>query len=84
MGPGNQAKGIAFVLSGLTVANVLGVPLITRLGQVAGWRMAYLAVAAVFVLTLVAILLAVPRAASRARVFRPRGAAGASGCRSCG
>lgn len=60
MGPGNQAKGIAFVLSGLTVANVVGVPLITRLGQVAGWRMAYLAVAAVFALTFVAILIAVP------------------------
>lgn len=61
MGPGNQAKGIAFVLSGLTVANVLGVPLITRLGQVAGWRTAYLAVAAVFVLTFAAIWFAVPR-----------------------
>lgn len=46
---------MAFVLTGLTVANVVGVPLITRLGQVAGWRMAYLAVGAVFLLALVAV-----------------------------
>ena len=60
LGPGNQAKGIAFVLSGLTVANVVGVPAITRLGQVAGWRAAYLVVAAIFALTLLAVALAVP------------------------
>jgi len=61
MGPGNQGKGIAFVLSGLTLANVLGVPVITRIGQLAGWRVAYLVVAALFVLTLLAISVAVPR-----------------------
>ena len=61
MGPGHQAKGIAFVLSGLTLANVVGVPLITRLGQLSGWRAAYLVVAALFVLTLAAITVAVPR-----------------------
>ena len=33
MGPGSQAKGVAVVLGGLTVSNVIGVPLITRLGQ---------------------------------------------------
>jgi len=60
MGPGNQAKGIAFVLTGLTLANVVGVPLITLLGQVFGWRYAYLVVAALFVMTLLAIGLAVP------------------------
>lgn len=61
LGPGHQAKGIAFVLTGLTVSNVVGVPLITRLGQLAGWRTAYLVVAALFALTFLAILLAVPR-----------------------
>ena len=45
MGPGNRGRGVAFVLSGLTIANVIGVPLITLLGQTAGWRVAYLAVA---------------------------------------
>lgn len=60
LGPGNQGRGIALVMSGLTVSNVLGVPVITWLGQQQGWRVAYLAVAAIFVLTLVAVLLAVP------------------------
>ena len=45
MGPGKRARGVAFVLSGLTISNVIGVPAITWLGQVAGWRIAYLAVA---------------------------------------
>jgi MFS transporter, DHA1 family, inner membrane transport protein len=61
MGPGKQGRGIAFVISGLTIANVIGVPAVTFLGQAAGWRAAYIVVAAVFVLALVAILVAVPR-----------------------
>ena len=60
MGPGKRARGVALVLSGLTIANVIGVPAITWLGQIAGWRIAYLAVAAIFALTFVAVLLAVP------------------------
>lgn len=61
MGPGRRGQGIAMVLSGLTVANVVGVPAITFLGQSTGWRVAYLAVAAIFALTALAILVAVPR-----------------------
>jgi DHA1 family inner membrane transport protein len=60
MGPGSRGKGIAFVLAGLTIANVIGVPAITLLGQAAGWRIAYLAVASLFALTFVAVLVAVP------------------------
>jgi DHA1 family inner membrane transport protein len=60
MGPGSQAKGVAIVLGGLTVSNVVGVPLITRIGQTAGWRVAYLAIAGVFILTLIAVMVTVP------------------------
>ncbi|MDQ2662241.1 MAG: MFS transporter [Actinomycetota bacterium] len=60
MGPGKRARGVALVLSGLTISNVIGVPAITWLGQAAGWRIAYLAVAAIFALTFVAVLLVVP------------------------
>jgi MFS transporter, DHA1 family, inner membrane transport protein len=60
MGPGKRGRGVALVLSGLTIANVVGVPAITYLGQQSGWRVAYFAVAAVFVLTFVAVMLAVP------------------------
>ena len=48
MGPGSQGKGAAVALSGLTVANLVGVPMLTALGQAAGWRAAFLTIAAVF------------------------------------
>ncbi len=60
MGPGKRASGVALVLSGLTVANIVGVPLITLLGQVAGWRIAYLVVAAIFAATFLAVWAVVP------------------------
>ncbi|MGW3614840.1 MFS transporter [Micromonospora sp. NPDC005163] len=66
MGPGKEARGFATVLSGLTIANVVGVPLITRLGQGAGWRVAYLVIAGVFLLTLLAVLAVVPEVAAAA------------------
>ncbi|MBB2940370.1 DHA1 family inner membrane transport protein [Actinoplanes lutulentus] len=64
LGPGNQGKGVAMVIGGLTAANLLGVPLITALGQAQGWRAGYLAVAAVFALTLVAVAVTVPAVAA--------------------
>lgn len=60
MGPGKRGRAVALVLAGLTVSNVVGVPLITFLGQQAGWRVAYGAVAAIFAATVVAILALVP------------------------
>ncbi|TFD48218.1 MFS transporter [Cryobacterium sp. Hh11] len=60
MGPGKRARGIAIVLSGLTISNVIGVPTITWIGQVSGWRIAYLVVAAIFALTFVAVAVFVP------------------------
>ncbi|ETK36873.1 MFS transporter [Microbispora sp. ATCC PTA-5024] len=64
MGPGSHGKGFAVALGGLTVANVVGVPAITRLGQDAGWRVAYLAIAAMFAVTLLAVLATVPAVAA--------------------
>lgn len=60
MGPGKRGAGVAYVLSGLTIANVIGVPAITFLGQQAGWRIAYLAVAVIFGLTFAALALVLP------------------------
>ncbi|MCU1412725.1 MAG: arabinose transporter permease [Microbacteriaceae bacterium] len=60
MGPGKRGAGVAFVLVGLTIANVVGVPLITFLGQATSWRVSYLAVAGVFALTLVMLLCFLP------------------------
>ncbi|MFB2554805.1 MFS transporter [Herbiconiux liangxiaofengii] len=60
VGPEKRARGVAFVLSGLTIANVVGVPFGTFLGQNFGWRSAYLLVGVIFAVTLVAIALTVP------------------------
>lgn len=54
MGPQNRAKAVAYVLSGLTVATVLGVPLASWLGQALGWRSAFGLVVGVGLLTLAA------------------------------
>lgn len=60
LGPQKRGQAVAFVLSGLTIANVVGVPAITFLGQHTSWRIAYLAVAAIFALTTAAVALVVP------------------------
>ncbi|WP_283205752.1 MFS transporter [Microbacterium sp. 2FI] len=60
LGPGQRAKGVAFVLTGLTVANVVGVPLGTYLGQQVGWRAAFMVVAAIFGAATVLIAFFVP------------------------
>ncbi|MDW4573293.1 MFS transporter [Microbacterium sp. M3] len=60
LGPGMRAKGVAFVLTGLTVANVVGVPLGTYLGQQLGWRAAFMVVAAIFAAATVLIAFFVP------------------------
>ena len=61
MGPGNRGRAAASVLAGLTIANVVGVPVITAVGQAVGWRAAYGVVAVAFALTFVAVRFAVPR-----------------------
>lgn len=60
MGPGRRGLGISIVLSGLTIANIFGVPMFTMLGQATNWRWAYVVVAGVFALTIVAVWFAVP------------------------
>ena len=55
MGPKNRAKAVAHVMTGLTVATVLGVPIASWLGQALGWRSAFGLVVAVGVITLTAI-----------------------------
>ena len=78
LGPGNRAKGVAVVLTGLTIANVAGVPLGTLLGQQVGWRAAFAVVAGIFLLATVSIAFFVPahpgmpgrRLRDELRVFR--------------
>lgn len=55
MGPKNRAKAVAHVMTGLTVATVLGVPLASLLGQSFGWRSAFALVVVIGVITLTAL-----------------------------
>jgi len=55
-----RGRAIAWVMMGLSVANVLGVPAVTWLGQQLGWRWMFASVAIIGVLTLISIRLWVP------------------------
>jgi DHA1 family inner membrane transport protein len=66
LGPAKRGQAVAFVLTGLTIANVVGVPVITWVGQNSGWRIAYLMVAGIFAISTLATALAVPRSVADA------------------
>ncbi len=57
---GKRGQGVASVILGLTVANVVGVPVATSLGQAFGWRAPYWAVGVIGALTVAAIWRLVP------------------------
>lgn len=59
-GPGKQARAVSLVLLGLSVANVIGVPAATWLGEAVGWQSAFLAVGVIGALTVAAIFVVVP------------------------
>ncbi|GAA4324467.1 DHA1 family inner membrane transport protein [Actinomadura luteofluorescens] len=58
--PERKAGAISMMFTGLTVANVIGVPLGTFVGQTAGWRVTFLIVAALGVLGLAGVAGLVP------------------------
>lgn len=59
--PSRKAGAIALMFTGLTAANVLGVPFGTLLGQAAGWRATFWAITIIGVAALAGILALVPR-----------------------
>ncbi|MEU4265235.1 MFS transporter [Streptomyces argenteolus] len=58
--PEKKAGAIAMMFTGLTVANVVGVPLGTLIGQSAGWRITFSLVAGLGVLGLLGVAKLVP------------------------
>lgn len=60
-----RASAIALVFAGLTLANVLGVPLGTALGQALGWRAPFFGVVGIALLALLAMFLWLPRSIER-------------------
>ncbi|MGF6835997.1 DHA1 family inner membrane transport protein [Paenarthrobacter sp. TE4293] len=59
-----KAGAIAIMFTGLTAANVLGVPFGTLLGQNFGWRSTFWAITAIGVVALIGIALMVPKAST--------------------
>ncbi len=57
---GRKGRAVALVMLGLSVANVIGVPAATWLGQTLGWRSAYWAVAGLALLTVALVAAFVP------------------------
>lgn len=59
--PRQRASAIALMFAGLTLANVLGVPLGTALGQAMGWRSTFWAVVVIGLLAVAGIAAWLPR-----------------------
>ncbi|MCO7274783.1 MFS transporter [Cellulosimicrobium cellulans] len=77
--PEKRAGAISIMFAGLTIANVLGVPFGTFLGQAAGWRATFWAITAIGVVALAGIALLVP-----SRVGSPDGVPAPDGSTSPG
>ncbi|EPL8092507.1 MFS transporter [Morganella morganii] len=58
---GKEAGAIAGMFMGLTIANIGGVPAITKLSQMLGWRESFFVVSLLGLLTMAALLRSLPR-----------------------
>ncbi|MFT4113754.1 MFS transporter [Silvibacterium sp.] len=63
--PNRKASAIALMFSGLTIANVLGVPLGTALGQAEGWRSTFWVIAVIGVVAFLGLMRVLPANLSR-------------------
>jgi DHA1 family inner membrane transport protein len=61
-----RSSAMAVVFAGLTVANIVGVPLTTLIGQHTSWRLVFALVAAIEVVAALGVLVVVPRVARNA------------------
>ncbi|WP_237480554.1 MFS transporter [Lichenibacterium dinghuense] len=63
---GGRARAVGRVMMGLTIATVVGTPLVTLLGQSLGWRLAFAGVGGVGLLTVLLVALFVPTSSATA------------------
>ncbi|TXK84846.1 MFS transporter [Paenibacillus sp. N3.4] len=59
--PDKRAGAVSIMMAGLTIANIIGVPLGTFIGQHMGWRSSFGAIAIMGVIALVGILIFIPQ-----------------------
>jgi DHA1 family inner membrane transport protein len=59
--PARRARAISLVFTGLTIANIVGVPAATLMGQHLGWRATFLAVGVIGLTAMGSIALLVPK-----------------------
>ncbi|MCM3627851.1 MFS transporter [Paenibacillus glycanilyticus] len=56
-----QAGAVSIMMAGLTIANIIGVPIGTYIGQNWGWRASFGAIAVMGILALIGIIIFIPR-----------------------
>ena len=61
VGEDRKARAVALMFTGLTLANVLGVPLGTAIGQAFGWRSTFWVVTAIGILTIAGLIAILPK-----------------------
>ncbi|MFE1308070.1 MFS transporter [Streptomyces sp. NPDC058755] len=59
--PERKARSVSLMFLGLTVANVVGVPVATLMGQHLGWRATFLGVSAIGLAAIASLALLIPR-----------------------
>ncbi|MYX32366.1 MULTISPECIES: MFS transporter [unclassified Streptomyces] len=59
--PARKARAVSLMIAGLTIANIVGVPAATLLGQHLGWRATFLTVGVIGLVAIAGIALLVPR-----------------------
>jgi MFS transporter, DHA1 family, inner membrane transport protein len=69
---GRRNAAVAVVLTGFTVANVVGVPLATLIGQHAGWRAAFMFIGLLEVIAAIGMFFLIPRQGKHGSGPRPR------------
>jgi len=66
--PHRRAQAIALVITGLTLASVIGVPIGTYYGQIYGWRAPFYGVAFIGLIAVVALFFCIPKKLSQPKI----------------
>ncbi|QLE78496.1 MFS transporter [Francisella sp. Scap27] len=58
--PGKESQAIALMFAGLTIANLIGVPVATSIAYIVGWQVAFVMVGLAALLTVITVLMFIP------------------------